>query len=152
MTLRSTIAETMSCLVVVAIAERHRQDEAVGAGDRRLDAAQHATPERVADVGGDDAEHRGGAPRAQQAGELVGLEAELGGRGEDPGDLVGPDIALVVERPRDGLRRHPGASGDVGQRRHPPAGGRIAHAVAPRRATSAGSAYPAVGWATDAAA
>ena len=60
-----------------AVPGRGRQDETVTAADHLLDAAQHTRPERVADVGRDDTDHRCGATRAQQSGELVRPEAEL---------------------------------------------------------------------------
>ena len=127
MTRRSTIAATISD----SRSERSRVD-----ADRMkrspppidgLDALQHAGPERIADACRDDADHRGRAPGAQQAGELVGPEAELGGGAADPVDLVRAHVALVVEGARDGLRGDPGAAGDVADRRRPAAGAAPAH-------------------------
>ena len=114
-------------LAVGAVTRRGRQDEAVAAADHRLDALQHAGPERVADARRDDADHRRRAPGAQQAGELVGPEAELLGGAPDPGDLVGPHVALVVEGPGHGLRRDPGAAGDVADRGRPAGRRGLAH-------------------------
>ena len=91
-------------LAVGAVARRCRQDEPVAATDGRFDALQHAGPERVADARRDHADHRRRSSCPQQAGELVGSEAELLGGAPDPVDLVGAHVALVVEGSRHRLR------------------------------------------------
>ena len=108
-------------LTVGAVPRRCRENEAIAATDRRLDPLQHARPERIADAGRDDADHRRDAAGAQQAGELVGTEAELGSGAADSGNLLRAHVALVVEGAVHRLRGDTGETGDVASRRRPPA-------------------------------